>query len=688
MKNYPSTNLRNIAVIGHGKTGKTTLLDACLFNAGTVSRQGNVEQGTSALDTSAEEARHEMTTSLKLAACEWKGYKLNFLDTPGFRDFVADIQGAFAAADSALILISAVSGIEVSTENLWQYANQMDMPRAFFINKMDREHADFNRVVEELRIRFGKGVVPVQMPVGQASSFQGVADLLSLHVKIMTHDAPSAKAEVPAYIQEDVDAARRLLIESVAEFNDELLEKYVDGEEITEVEVQAALIEGIQARKIFPIFCGSAKKNIGIMKMMYDLISYMPTPYFKTSIGENPKTGELKERTTEGTFSAQVFKTTVSPMEGRRSFLRILSGTMRGECAYFHANADKAIRVGKLLTMCGADEVQLSSAAAGDICILKKLDSVKTGDTFSTEDDPICYETIEMPEPTLELAVDMTDKEHGEKIVAALEKECDEEPTLSVHYREETHETTITGMGEMQLEILAEKLQRKYGLKLKLKDPAIPYRETIRKSVKVEGRHKKQSGGHGQFADVWLELTPKEAGSGTEFTEHIFGGAVPRQFIPAVEKGMKETLAEGVLAGFPVVDIHVDLFDGAFHNVDSSEAAFKTATAIAIRKGVKEAAPVILEPIVDLMVKAPEYFTGDVVGRLNAKRARILGIEPAGKDLNVIRALTPLGELVRFTTELRSITQGRGAFHMKFDSYKEMPAPQAEKLIEERKQRK
>ena len=682
MKNYKSTNIRNVAVLGHGKTGKTSLLDACLFNTAAVKRLGNVEDNSSALDFEPEEIKRGMTIHAKLAACEWRDFKLNFIDTPGYPDFVGEVKGAVAAADSALIMISASSGIKSGTENAWNMAEENELPRAFFINKMDREHADFNGVVEELRVRFGDGVVPVQIPIGREAAFQGVVDLLSLHMKIVTHDNEIIKDEVPEYIQGDVETARQKLIEAVAEFNNELLEKYIEGAEITEVEVAAALIEGIQAGKIFPVFCGSAKQNIGIKKLMNDIVEYLPTPYFKVSIGTDPVSGEIKERSTEDAFSAQVFKTVVDPFVGRQSFIRILSGAMRGDAVYYHPNKEKEERVGTIFTLQGKRQDNLNTLSAGDIAVTTKLQDVHTGDTLCDKNDAIQYERITYPEAMLEMAASAKKKGDEDKVFGSLAKQQDEDPTLILAKNPETKETLLRGIGEVHLEVLIEQLQRKFGAELVLSEPRVAYRETIRKTVQVQGRHKKQSGGHGQYGDVWLEISPLPAGEGNVFTETIFGGSVPRQYIPAVEKGTAETLADGVLAGYPVVDVKVNLYDGSYHAVDSSEAAFKTAAALAIRKGIMEAEPILLEPIDTLTIQTPEYYMGDVMGKLNSKRAHILGVDSKGKDMSEIQALIPAAELYRFATDLRSLTQGRGSYTLAFARYEPVPEKKAQQLIQ------
>lgn len=681
MKNYQSANIRNVVVAGHGKTGKTSLLEACLFNSGACKRLGTVEEHNGLLDFEEEELARGMTVGAKLAACEWRDYKLNFIDTPGFPDFVGEVKGAMTAADSALIVISASSGIKSGTENAWKYAEENELPRAFFINKMDKQHADFDGVVEELRVRFGTGVVPVQLPIGKEAAFQGVVDLLSLHIKIVTHDNDVVKDDVPEYLELEVEEARQQLIEAVAEFNNELLEKYIEGSEITELEVAAALIEGIQAGKIFPVFCGSAKQNIGIKKLMNGIVEYMPTPYFKVSVGMNDK-DELVERRTEDPFAAQVFKTVVDPFIGRQSFIRVLAGEMKCDKTYYHSNANDDTRIGALFTMQGKQQEKLAKVEAGDIVVTTKLADVKTGDTLCAREAPITFDFTTLPEPMLVMAATAAKKGDEDKVLGALAKEQEAELTIKVEKNAETRETLVRGIGEVHLDILKEKLKRKFGVDLVLEKPRVAYRETIRKSVQVQGRYKKQSGGHGQYGDVWLEISPREAGSGNEFTETIFGGSVPRQYIPAVEKGTEETLAAGVLAGYPVVDVKVNLYDGSYHAVDSSEASFKSATAIAIKKGVMEAEPLLLEPIDTIRVLTPEYYMGDVMGRLNSKRAHILGVDSKGKDMSEISAIIPEAELYQFATELRSLTQGRGEFSLEFNRYEPVPERNAAAIIE------
>lgn len=681
MKEYNSGNLRNVAIVGHGKSGKTSLAEALLFNAGVTKRLGKVEDGTASADVEAEEIKRKLSVSSALLACEWQGYKLNFIDAPGYPDFIGEVKSGLLASDSALVVISAPSGIEVETEKVWREAEAMRLPRAIFVNKMDREHADFSAVVEELRVKFGVGVVPIQLPIGSESSFQGVVDLLTMRMKIITRKNEMREGEIPEYLAAEVEAARQKLIEVVAEFNNEILDKYIEGVEITEVEVAAALIDGINSSKLFPVLCGSATKNIGVTKLMNALVEYMPTPYFKTSMGTDPRSGDLIERNTEDAFSGIVFKTTVDPFVGRLSYIRILSGRLTGDVMALNSAKNKMERIGAIHTMRGKKQEPLSAADAGDIVVVAKLQDACTGDTLCDSEQPILYEKIAYPEAMLTMAIKAVNKHDEDKVGISLTKMRDEDPTIRVRKEPETKELLISGIGELHLDILVEKMKRKFGVDVTLTEPVVPYRETIRGKVKVEGKHKKQSGGHGQFGHVWLDMEPLELGAGVRFTESIFGGAVPRQYIPAVEKGVCEALGAGVLAGYPVVDLKVNLFDGSYHNVDSSELAFKVASALAVRKGVLAAKPVLLEPIQTVEITVPEYYMGDVIGSLNAKRGRILGTDGGRRGEGVVKAQVPLAELGKYATELRSLSQGRGHFTMAFSHYEEMPARLAEPII-------
>lgn len=682
MKEYTTAHLRNVAVLGHGNSGKTSLLDACLYHTGTAKRCGSVDEGTSLLDVLPEEKARHLTIEMKLAACEWGEEKLNLLDTPGYPDFFGEAVSAVAAADAALLVLSAPAGIEVETEKFWQLARGEDLPCAFFLNKMDREHADFAAVVDELRVRFGAGVVPVQLPIGQEAAFQGVVDLLAMHGKVVPHDEDDCVVtEIPEYLAADVEAARQTLIEAVADYDNALMEKYLEGEPIEEAEVAEALVQGVCDGKIFPVFCGSAKADIGVKKLLGGIAAYLPAPA-ATVLGTEPGTGELVERGISEAFSAQAFKTVVDPQSGRQTYLRIETGALRGDTTVLDVTTGRAERIGSLSTLRGRQAHTVTLAHAGDIVVTAKLAAVRTGDTLAAKDAPILYEMPDFPAPMLEMAVVTEKKEEADKLLAALAKEQEQQQTLAVHREEALQQTVVAALGEMQLTMLAEQLARKYHVELKLGRPRVAYRETIRKAAQAEGKFKKQSGGHGQFGHVVLEVQPQEAGTGNAFSESIFGGSVPRQYIPAVEKGAAETLARGILAGFPVVDVAVRLTDGSYHPVDSSEAAFKAATAIALRRAVLAANPVLLEPLDEIAVTTPEYYLGDVIGRLNGKRARILGTEMSGKDTTVLHAVVPEAELYGYATELRSQTQGRGTFTRSFLRYEEMPERQAREILE------
>ncbi|MCI6159538.1 MAG: elongation factor G [Selenomonadaceae bacterium] len=683
MKEYSSDHLRNVVFLGHGNCGKTTVLDACLYHTGTSKRRGSVDDGTSRLDVLPEEQERKLTVEMKLAACEFGENKLNLLDTPGYPDFVGEAIEGIAAADAALFVISAHSGVEVETEKLWRLAAEADLPRAFFINKMDREHVNFQATVDELRVRFGPGIVPVQLPIGQEAAFQGVVDLLAMRGKVVFHDAEDCTfTDIPEYLAKDVAEARQALIEAAADYDETLLEKYVAGEEIGEDEVTAALLQGIYHGDIFPVFCGSAKADIGIKKLMNCIVTYLPSPLARAAVGTKPDGSDLVERRAGDPFSAQAFKTEIDPSGGKKTYLRLYSGDLMPDTTVKNTTDGTDVRIGKLMALRGKESHQVAHAHAGDIVVTAKLGSVGTGDTLAAPSAPIVYENLAFPEPMLEMAAVPIKKGDDDKLFAAIEKEQEEDHTLVLRRDAAGGQALLSGMGEMHLEMLRSKLARKYHAGLELVKPRVAYRETIRQTAKAEGKYKKQSGGHGQYGDVFLEVEPREPGSGILFTENVFGGAVPRQFIPAVEKGVQETLEQGIYAGFPVTDIHVNLYDGSSHSVDSSEAAFKAAAAIALKKAVRDASPTLLEPMDSVDVQTPEYYVGDVIGRLSGKRARILGTELQGKDMTVIHAIVPEAELYAYATELRSQTQGRGTFTRAFLRYEEVPEKQTQEILD------
>lgn len=690
MKDYKSESIRNVAFCGHGRSGKTSLLEAALFDSGATTRLGNVDLGTGVLDFEPEENKRKMSISASLAALEWKNFKINAIDVPGFPDFVAEMHGALAAADAEVIVVSASAGVEVETEKAWSLAENLNLPRAFFVTKMDREHADFDKVLAQLKDKFGSGVVPVQIPVGKEDSFKGVVDLLKVFSKVKADDE---QIDAPD-LADEVEEKRMEMLDIVAEFNEELMMQYLEGdvEDLDEKEISEALATGIREAKVFPVFVGSALKNIGVKKFLNCLVEFFPAPDSKSYQGINPKSDELVERKISEPFSGQIFKTMVDPFVGRMSYVRVVSGDMKGDATYqlFGDNSEGQERLSGLFTMQGKKQIPVDVAHAGDIVVTSKLANAKTGDTLCDKAAPIKYERIKYPEPMLAMAVTSEKKGEEDKVFGAIIRQQDEDPTIMLIKNAETKQTILKGVGEVHLDILSDKLQRKFGVKMVLGEPRVAYRETIRKQVEVQGKHKKQSGGHGQYGDVWLRIGPNkdanpEVNNGNVWSESIFGGSVPRQYFPAVEKGTQETLAEGVIAGYPVVNVSVNLFDGSYHAVDSSEAAFKTATSIAIKKGILSADPILLEPIDEITVLTPENYMGDIIGKLNSKRGKILGMDPKGKGMTEVKALIPSSELYKYATDLRSQTQGRASYSLKFSHYDPMPDKLAEKIIEEHK---
>lgn len=684
MREYTSENLRNVGIVAHGKAGKTSLTEALLYSAGMVTRLGKVVEGSATTDYEPEEIRRKITIGATMAPCEWLHTKINFIDTPGFVDFLAEVKGAVRAVDSALVVLCATAGVEVETERVWRYADESKLPRLIFVNKMDRENVDFNLVVEQVKSKFNANAVILQLPIGTEDSFRGVVDLLKMKAIIYQDINKYEETDIPEDMLEDAEIARQMMVEGIAESNDELLAKYLEGEELTNDELIQGLIDGVKAVTLFPVLCGSATKNIGVAQLLDAIHDYIPSPVDKEYVGINPTNEDVASRKVDDPFSAIVFKTTADPFVGRLSFLRILSGSLKSDTTIYNASKDKSERIGNLLSMRGKQQEVLKVAHAGDIVVIAKLQETNSGDTICDKNNPIVYDRLTYPKPMFTMYVAPKNKGDEDKIGTALARIMDEDPTIKVSKCEETGQQLVTGMGEMHLEIMKERMLRKFGLEVVLDNPKVAYRETIRGSAKVEGKHKKQSGGHGQFGHVWLEIEPLPSGEGFEFVDSIFGGAVPRQYIPAVEKGVKDTLKGGILAGYPMVDVKVTLFDGSYHNVDSSEMAFKTAAALAIKKGVMQASPILLEPIYNLVVYMPESFMGDIIGDINGKRGRILGMDSLDNKQGVVKAQVPQGEMFRYAVELRSLTQGRGSFDMEFSHYEEVPHKVAEAIIAEK----
>ncbi|MFZ5651558.1 MAG: elongation factor G [Bacillota bacterium] len=666
MKSYPSDKIRNIAVVAHGGAGKTSLVEAMLFNTGAINRLGRVEDGTTTADYHPEETGRQITVHTSLVPCEWNNTKLNLLDTPGYSDFIGDVKGAMRVADCALFVVSAVDGVEVQTEIIWDFADDKTMPRMVFINKMDRENANFYKVLDELKETFAANFAPVQLPIGQAMDFTGVVDLLEQKAYSFK-DGKVQEIPVPGDMAGAIEENREKLVEAAVEGDDELMMKYLEGEELTPEEIKAGLAAGVKAGKVVPVLCGSATKNMATKNLMDFMTGYLPAP-------------EVEQGKP---FSALVFKTLADPYVGKMNFIRVYSGKLRGDMAIYNATKEKAEKIGQILFTRGKTTAQTQEVLAGDLAVLVKLQDTDTSDTLCEKDNQVILEGIDFPRPTLSVAIIPKSKGDEDKLSSAIGKILEEDKTLRVQKNVETKQTLVTGMGEMHLDIVIERLKRRYGVDIVTDEVKVPYRETIRSEVKVEGKHKKQTGGHGQYGHVWLRLEPHGDGE-FMFAEEVFGGAVPKNYFPAVEKGVREAMVDGILAGYPVTGIKAVLVDGSYHPVDSSELAFKIAASLAFKKGAQQAKPVLLEPIMNVEVTVPENFMGDIISDFNTKRGRILGMEPGGKQTKV-KAQVPLAEMYRYAIDLKSMTQGRGSFNMEFLGYEEVPGRLSDDVIKKAK---
>ncbi|MGB9586922.1 MAG: elongation factor G [Armatimonadota bacterium] len=686
MKAYKADAIRNVALVGHGGCGKTSLSEALLFSAGAIDRMGRVDDGTTTSDYDPDEVKRKISVNATLLPCEWKGVKINFVDTPGYADFVGDVKSALRVVEGALIIVCAVSGIEVGTETAWAFAEEYNVPRAIFVNKMERENADFYAVTEALRVRFGNRLVPVQLPIGSQDTFKGIVDLVRM--KAYTGSGKSVvEGEIPSDMTEAVAKYRESLVEAAAENDDELITKYLEGEELTSEEVAKGVAAGIRAGKLVPIFCGSALSNIGTASLLDEITSSFPSPADAApQKGVNPQTKAEEERKPSDSeaFSALVFKTLADPYVGKLTYFKVYSGVLKSDSHVFNSTKGIEERVGQVYFLRGKNQEATSEVHAGDIGAVAKLSETGTGDTLCDKAKAIVYPKIEFPSPVYSVAIRAKSKADEDKLGPALSKLADEDPTFEYHREMETGETIISGLGESHVEITVDRLKRKFGVSVDIDTPKIPYRETILTSAKAQGRHKKQTGGRGQFGDCWIEIEPAERGSGFEFVDQIVGGAIPRQFIPAVEKGIREAMERGILAGYPVVDIKATVYDGSFHPVDSSEMAFKMAGILAFQNAAEKASPVILEPMLNVEVTVPEEYMGDIIGDLNGKRGRILGMEPVN-GRQVIRAVVPQAEMLRYAIDLRSIARGRGTFKTEFSHYEQVPAHIAQQIIEQRK---
>lgn len=679
MKEYASDLIRNVAVVSHDGAGKTAVVEAMLLACGAVDSVGVGQDNKHILDYDPEEIARNVTIQMGIAPCEWNGHKINFIDTPGYSEFHGDVRAALRAADGMLMVLSATSGVEVDTVRAWDYGVELQMPRMAFINKMDVEGADFFGTLEKMREMFGKAIMPLQIPIGEGSNFKGFVDITNRQAFEYNNGKP-VQIEIPADLLAKVEEIREMTVEAAAEGSDQLLEKFFEEGELSVEEIRQGLREGMATGRVCPVMLGSAIHNIGIDKVLDRMIRYMPNAA-KQVMPATTEDGESKEVTADMPFTGFIFKTTIDPFAGKMSYIRIFSGELKEGNKIFNASQGSEEKWSKMFTLVGKKQIPVEAARAGDIVVLPKLADAKTGDTLTDPSFKVKFEPIRFPNPLYTVAMVPEKKGEEEKLATALQRISEEDPTCVVVKDVEGRQLLVKCMGEIHLDYIRNKMDKKYGVKCLLETPYIPYRETLKGTVEVQGRHKKQSGGHGQFGDVKIKIEPKYDGD-FEFVDEIFGGAVPRQYIPAVEKGVVETLAKGLLAGFPMIGVKVTLLDGSYHPVDSSELAFKIAAAQALKKGVPDAKPVLLEPVYDINVFIPDEYMGDIMGDLSSRRGRVLGMEQGEhKGITVVKAQVPLKELDGYVTVLRSMTQGKGVFNMTFYQYEEVPAKLAEPII-------
>lgn len=687
MKSFSVTNVRNVALCAHGGHGKTTLGEAMLYAAGAIGRTGRVDEGTTVSDYDPEEAHRHVSIQLSLLPLEWKGTKVNIVDTPGYADFYGEVLEALRVVDGVVLLLEAVSGVEVGAERVWRHAVEHNLPKLIVISKMDRENGNFSRAVEQLRERFGPQVVPIQLPIGAEESFEGIIDLVTMKAYRGSSPEPT---DIPTDLRAEAETARDKVIEAAAEGDDALLEKYLEGTELTEAEIRNGLREATIKGAITPVVCTAALASKAVRPALDAIVEYLPSPADRgVAAATEAATGNSVslQPSENAPLAAMVFKSTADPYVGRLSYFRVFSGILRSDSHVWNATRNHEERLGQLFVVRGKTQEPVTHLGPGELGAVAKLQSTGVNDTLSSREKPVVLETIQFPVPTFAMAIHPKTKADLDKLGSALARLGEEDPTLRIYKHPDTLETLIEGLGEAHIDISAERLHRKFGVDVVLSLPRVAFRETVVAPAKAEYKHKKQTGGHGQYGHVFLEIEPLPRGKGFEFAERVVGGSVPKNYIPAVEKGVREALPEGSLAGFPVVDVKVTLYDGSYHPVDSSEMAFKVAASQAFRKCIENAHPVLLEPIVDLEVSVPEQYVGDVMGDLNTRRARVHGMFPNG-SATVIQAQAPLAEVLRYATDLRSLTQGRGTFVMKQSQFEEVPAHIMQTVVAEAKKTK
>ncbi|MEW5807590.1 MAG: elongation factor G [Acidobacteriota bacterium] len=689
MKVQNTADIRNIALIGHGGAGKTSLVSAFLFSMGIVNRLGKTADGTAITDFDEEEIERQISINTAICYCEYKKKKLNFIDTPGYANFIAEARGALKVADGALMVVCGVSGVEVQTERTWKYAEEFGIPIVFVINKLDRERGNFERAIESLHKIFGRTAIPIQIPIGTESEFRGVIDLINMKALHFESDASGKcnELEIPDRLKEEARTMKDQLVELIAENDDRLMETFFEKGELTLDEITSGLKQAVIQRRIFPVCCASASRNIGTGPILDAIINFMPSPGEREDVtGINPKDKSeiARKPSKEEPYSAFVFKTIADPYAGKISLIRVYSGTIRSDSTVYNASREINERLGGLSFLQGKNQTPAEEVIAGDIAAVAKLKETKTGDTFSDKDNPIIIKPVLFPEPAISFAIEPKAKGDEDKISIALQKIAEEDQILRINRDQQTNELLVSGSGMAHLEVVVSKMKKKFGVDAILKQPKVPYRETIKKKVEAQGKYKKQTGGRGQYGDCKIIMEPLPRGSNFEFIDKIFGGAIPQNFRPAVEKGIQEARQQGLLAGYPVVDFRVTLVDGSYHVVDSSELAFKIAGSMAFKKAMEEASPTILEPIMNVEIITPDEYMGDIMGDLNSRRGKVSGMDSQG-SAQVIKAQVPMSEMLTYATTLKSITGDRGSYSMEFSHYDEVPAHIQQKIISQAK---
>jgi elongation factor G len=691
MANIDVGKIRNLSLLAHSGAGKTTLAEAMLFTAGATGRMGSVGDGNTVTDFEPEEIQRRQTISSALCHCDWSGHRLNIIDTPGFINFIEEARGGLSVSDGAVIIVSATAGIKGETERVWRFADEFSLPRLVFVNEMDKENADFDGAVEQIERVFKMTAIPLFMPIGAGEKLSGGVDLLRLKAYMMK-DGRCELTDIPADYSEAVGKYRKKLVEKVAESDDALIEKYLGGTDPTPEELIKGVRDGSLNRRLVPVFCGSAAGNIGVRQLLDAVVECLPSPVEMSIMrpfkGKNLKDGGevVRKPSSDEPVSLFVFKTIADPFTGRLSLFRVISGRVNADSTLLNPAGDARERMGHIFHLQGKKQIAVNSMGPGEMGVVAKLKETVTGNTLCDEAHPVVFEPVKFSEPIISYAIEPKTKGDEDKVGIGLHKILDEDPMLHYHRDVESNEMIISGMGQVHVEVALQKLKRKFGVEVEMHSPRIPYRETVKSRVRVQGKYKKQSGGKGQFGDCWIELEPMHRGEGFEFVDKVVGGSVPRQYIPAVEKGIVDKMKQGIIAGYPLVDVRVTLVDGSYHAVDSSEMAFKIAGSMAIKKAATAANPVLLEPEMKVEISAPDEYLGALIGDINARRGKVQGMDSKTPGTQDISATVPMSEMLTYANSLQSITAGRGTYHMEFSHYEELPAHLAQKIIAEKKE--